>query len=145
MPKCFSSVLTSGNNGNLPAGEDAGGGEEDDGYWVGGAQQAVAVEGGRDLSPELLAQRHPGGGGQLPAIGKYSTAKDGASRRIQGPAGGSDTYVTARSPHRFLPIAVFHRLMMILRKICDFTICLQSAAKTDTSSLDIFVCLFYFF
>lgn len=81
---------------HLPAGEDAGGGEEDDGYWVGGAQQAVAVEGGRDLPPELLAQRHPGAGGQLPAIRKHSAAKDGASRRIQGPVGGSDTHVKAR-------------------------------------------------
>lgn len=83
--------------GYLPAGEDAGRGEEDDRYRVGGAQQAVAVEGGRDLSPELLAQRHSGSGGQLPAIGKHSVAEDGASRCIQGPAGAA-TCKFFRSP-----------------------------------------------
>ena len=31
--------------GSLPAGEDAGGGEEDDGYGVGGTQQPMVVEG----------------------------------------------------------------------------------------------------
>lgn len=31
---------------HLPAGENAGRGEEDDGYWVGGTQQTVAIEGG---------------------------------------------------------------------------------------------------
>lgn len=29
-----------------PAGQDAGRGEEDDGNWVGGAEQTVPVEGG---------------------------------------------------------------------------------------------------
>lgn len=72
---------------HLPAGEDAGGGEEDDGYWVGGTQQPVAVEGSRDLLSQLLAQRHPGGRGQLPAIRKHCAAEDGAPRGIQGPAG----------------------------------------------------------
>lgn len=33
---------------HLPAGKDAGGGEEDDGYWVGGTQQPVAVKSRRD-------------------------------------------------------------------------------------------------
>lgn len=56
--------------GGLPAGEDAGRGEEDDGYWVGGTQQPVAVEGHRDLLSQLLSQRHSRGRGQLPAIGK---------------------------------------------------------------------------
>lgn len=74
---------------HLPAGEDAGGGEEDDGYWVGGTQQPVAVESRRDLVPQLLAQRHPGGRGQLPAIGQACAAVDGAPRGIQGPGGGT--------------------------------------------------------
>lgn len=76
---------------DVPAGEDAGRGEEDDGHWVGGAQQSVAVEGRRDLLSQLLAQRHPGGRGQLPAIGKHWAAEDGAPRGIQGPVGGTET------------------------------------------------------
>lgn len=72
---------------HLPAGEDADGGEEDDGYWVGGTQQPVAVKGRRDLLSQLLAQRHPGGRGQLPAIGENGAAEDGAPRGIQGPEG----------------------------------------------------------
>lgn len=72
---------------NLPAGEDAGGGEEDDWYRVGGTQQPVAVERRRDLLSQLLAQRHPGGGGQLPAIGMKSAAEGRAPRDIRRPAG----------------------------------------------------------
>lgn len=72
---------------DVPAGEDAGRGEQDDGHWVGGTQQPVAVEGRRDLLSQLLAQRHPGGRGQLPAIGKHGAAQDVAPRGIQGPAG----------------------------------------------------------
>lgn len=53
----------------------------------------MAVKGSRDLLSQLLAQRHPGGRGQLPAIGKHCAAEDGASRGIQGPAGGSKTHV----------------------------------------------------
>lgn len=74
-----------------PAGEDAGGGEEDDGYWVGGTQQPVAVKSRRDPLSQPLTQRHPGGRGQLPAIGMNWPAEDGASRSIQGP--GSETVV----------------------------------------------------
>lgn len=122
---------------HLPAGEDAGGGEEDDGYWVGGAQQAVAVEGCRDLPPELLAQRHPGAGGQLPAIRKHSAAKDGASRRIQGPVGGSDTHVKARrmsADSFFLPAT--DKKPSMNTKCCDLVLCLQPAAKTDATLLN---------
>lgn len=68
---------------HLPAGEDAGGGEEDDGYRVGGTQQPVAVERRRDLLSQLLAQRHPGGGGQLPAIRMKSAAEGRAPRGIR--------------------------------------------------------------
>lgn len=47
-----------------PAGQDACGGKEDDGNWVGGAEQAVPVEGGRDVLAEPLSDRHhPGGRG----------------------------------------------------------------------------------
>lgn len=45
-----------------PAGQDAGGGEEDDGNRVGGAQQTVPVEGGRDVLAEPLSDRHHPGG-----------------------------------------------------------------------------------
>lgn len=72
---------------HLPAGEDAGGGEEDDGDRVGGTQQPVAVEGRRDLLSQLLAQRHSWWRGQLPAIGKHCATDDGAPRGIQGPGG----------------------------------------------------------
>lgn len=47
----------------------------------------MAVEGHRDLLSQLLAQRHPCGRGQLPAIGKHCAAEDGAPRGIQGPTG----------------------------------------------------------
>jgi len=87
MVICIRRHDPSGRTEHLPAGEDAGGGEEDDGHWVGGAQQPVAVERRRDLLSQPLAQRHPGGRGQLPAIGKHCTAEDGAPRGIQGPAG----------------------------------------------------------
>lgn len=76
----------------LPASEDAGRGEEDDGYRVGGAQQPMAVEGCRDLLSQLLTQRHLGGRGQLPAIGKYWAAEDGALRGIQGPGSVTKVY-----------------------------------------------------
>lgn len=49
----------------------------------------MAVEGRRDLLPQLLTQRHPCGRGQLPAIGKYWAAEDKAPWGIQGPAGGA--------------------------------------------------------
>lgn len=75
---------------HLPAGQDAGGGEEDDGHRVGGAQQPVAVERRRDLLSQLLAQRHPGGGGQLPAIRKKSVAEGGAPWGIRR-AGGEES------------------------------------------------------
>lgn len=84
---------------NLPAGEDAGGGEEDDRDRVGGTQQPVAVERRRDLLAQLLAQRHPGGGGQLPAIGGVKSAAEGrAPRDIRRPAGTqrSELNTTAR-------------------------------------------------
>ncbi len=86
-------INTKPQTGHLPAGEDAGGGEEDDGYWVGGTQQPVAVEGRRDLLSQLLTQRHLGGRGQLPAIGKHCAAEDGEPRGIQGPGGESETIV----------------------------------------------------
>lgn len=135
--KVLSLCLNGQGGRHLPAGEDAGGGEEDDGYWVGGAQQAVAVEGGRDLPPELLAQRHPGAGGQLPAIRKHSEAKDGASRRIQGPVGGSDTHVKARrmsADSFFLPAT--DKKPWTNTTCCDLVLCLQPAAKTDAALLD---------
>ena len=50
----------------------------------------MAVEGRRDLLPQLLAQRHPGGRGQLPAIGTHRAAEDSAPRGIQGPAGARE-------------------------------------------------------
>lgn len=74
--------------GHLPAGQDAGGGEEDDGHRVGGAQEPMAVERRRDLLSQLLAQRHPGGGAQLPAMRKESAAEGGAPRGIRRPGGG---------------------------------------------------------
>lgn len=85
--------ITKPQTDHLPAGEDAGGGEEDDGYWVRGTQQPVAVKGRRDLLSQLLAQRHPGGRGQLPAIGKHCAAEDVAPRGIQGPKGASEIKV----------------------------------------------------
>lgn len=92
---------------HLPAGEDADGGEEDDGYWVGGTQQPVAVKGRRDLLSQLLAQRHPGGRGQLPAIGENGAAEDGAPRGIQGPEGAS------------------HMTNQIINKCISSQVCLQ--------------------
>ena len=47
----------------------------------------MVVEGPRDLLSEPLAQRHPGGRGQLPAIGgECGAAREEAARGIQGPA-----------------------------------------------------------
>lgn len=83
----------------LPAGEDAGRGEEDDGYWIGGTQQPVAVEGRWNLLSQLLAQRHLGGLGQLPAIGKNWAAEDSSPRGIQGPTSASESI---DSPNEYL-------------------------------------------
>lgn len=99
----------------------------------------MAVEGGRDLPPELLPQRHPGGGGQLPAIGKHSAAKDGASRRIQGPAGGSEMHVEARrkKANSFSSGRCLSAKPSMDIKQTDLAQCLQPTGKTDAASLDI--------
>ena len=47
----------------------------------------MAVESRRDLLSQPLAQRHPGGRGQLPAIGAHGAAEEGAPWGIQGPEG----------------------------------------------------------
>ena len=61
----------------------------------------MAVEGRRDLLSQLLAQRHPGGRGQLPAIGKHWVAEGVAPRGIQGPGGvGGDNSLTEQLAQR---------------------------------------------
>lgn len=64
----------------------------------------MAVEGHRDLLSQLLAQRHPCGRGQLPAIGKHCAAEDGAPRGIQGPTGVTEI--------RILTIINFHAVAL---------------------------------
>lgn len=110
----------------LPAGEDAGRGEEDDGYWIGGTQQPVAVEGRRNLLSQLLAQRHLGGLGQLPAIGKNWAAEDSSPRGIQGPTSASEsidspneyfTHFKAKTHGIILTIKLFILKLLIQRGI----------------------------
>lgn len=59
----------------------------------------MAVEGRRNLLSQLLAQRHLGGLGQLPAIGKNWAAEDSSPRGIQGPTSASESI---DSPNEYL-------------------------------------------
>lgn len=68
---------------DVPAGENTGGCEEDDGHRIGSAKQPMAVKRRRDLLSQPLSHRHPGGRGQLPAIG--GAGEDGVPWGIQGP------------------------------------------------------------